>query len=322
MPGPVATLTARGAFGVLKRLFKTPSQKRAGGPANQLVASANAGNVTAAAAIIHRTTLGIQKERAVWLAALQRVSSDMVLAAQRFKNRLPPVDHSGPEAAARSAIAQAVDVATLATQTSARETPRAEGKPQKRQPSSEQRREFGRRSSATRSARPTRGTRTRVRKVWRYNPDTNRRTQVAADSPEADAWPSRKPPRRTKAQQRAEREATSAVRRGVGRAARAVGSVGAAGVSYAAIAGLVAYGVTRSIMQSHAEGETPAFLFSLAVAKAHRDAAARLGRQVTRAELLDIRKRIANRLQDAIDAGTSPPPIGAVKTLISRLRGR
>jgi hypothetical protein len=91
--------------GVAKRL-KQPSEKRAAKVAPQAVASANAGNLTAARMIADRTTFGIAKERAVWQAALAQVNPQILSAAKNA--RLPNIDESTPEAAVAFALANPV----------------------------------------------------------------------------------------------------------------------------------------------------------------------------------------------------------------------
>jgi len=104
-----AVLSAKGLVGKLGGRFKTPSEARAGGAAQQLVAAAVAGNLTAAKAIAERTEIGIQKERAVWRKAFTQVPASIVALVKKYEMQIPGVDHSTPEAAAESALARAVD---------------------------------------------------------------------------------------------------------------------------------------------------------------------------------------------------------------------
>lgn len=96
-------------FGKLGGILKTPSEKRAAAVAPQAIQSASAGNLTAARMIHDRTTFGIEKERAVWRAAEQAVPAWLMQEA-RTSPLVPQgaVDHSSPEAAVQTSIANAV----------------------------------------------------------------------------------------------------------------------------------------------------------------------------------------------------------------------
>ena len=109
------------------------------------------------------------------------------------------------------------------------------------------------------------------------------------------------------------------VERGVGKAAAKVaGGLAAAGSSagigagaaaaYLAAAGLISYAATRVILESAAEGISPANLISkarsLTVTQFHR----KLGRFPTHAEYADLRKRVGNQIRDAIDAQLGSVP--------------
>ncbi len=160
--------------------------------------------------------------------------------------------------------------------------------------------------------------------------------KVAADSWEADNWPSRKPPRQTKTQKAATRrleravesEARRTVGRTAGRVARGLAAVGApiglgAGMTaaYLAAAGAVSYLATKAILDSAATGETPAFIASLAFAKAHRELARQLGRQGNPAELRDLYGRIGRELRNRMAAG-SVPGGATVQAVIDLFRRR
>jgi hypothetical protein len=229
-PVPVAAaLTGGKLLGGLARRFRAPSERRASGPSQQLVASANAGNATAATAIYYRQSVGIEKERAVWRAAFQQLTPDMQLVGQRFSRQLLALtDHSTPESAVRTALANARDVATLATPTSARVKPKkvaqdAPGATNGREQVSQGR---GRRARAPRAERAP-----KVRLVTRYNPETGARARVPNDSIEAAEWPSRKPARK-----RASRTAAAVRSRALtaGSRAIAVGGLKLAGAARAA----------------------------------------------------------------------------------------
>ncbi len=90
-------------------LFKTPSAKRAKAVAGALVTSAVNGNLTAAKAIIERTKIGIQSERAVWKDAARQIPQNIVALLAKFGDQVPSVDHSTPESAAQDALDRAVD---------------------------------------------------------------------------------------------------------------------------------------------------------------------------------------------------------------------
>lgn len=265
---------------VLGRLTVQPSQKRAAGPAEQLVRSANAGNVTAAAAILYRTTVGIQKERAVWLAALQRVNGDMVMLAQKHgRELLPLVDHTGPETAARTALANVRDSSSFATPVSARvKQPKGEAAAPPA------------RSRTPRASRAPRAAKRRM--VWRYNPDTGRRTRVDSESEEAFTWSSRKPSRRSRQlATRAEKAATSAAVGGVQAILRATARnpklmLARAGV---VIGGLAAGYWIGSQLNTHLAGrhrkaQDAGVQAALAFRAARREAAAAQGRALTPAQ--------------------------------------
>jgi len=89
--------------------FKTPSEKRAGGVAAQLVNAAVQGNLTAAKAIIERTEIGIQKERKVWRAAAAQIPPTILALVKKYADKIPGVDHSTPEAAGETALSRAVN---------------------------------------------------------------------------------------------------------------------------------------------------------------------------------------------------------------------
>lgn len=90
---------------VPKISFATPSEKRAAGVVGKVVASANAGNLTAAKCIQERVGIGIAKERAVWSGALSQVSAGVLANVEKYAGQIPPVDHTSPESAASSALA-------------------------------------------------------------------------------------------------------------------------------------------------------------------------------------------------------------------------
>jgi len=106
----------------LSGLLKKPSQARAGPVANALVNAAVAGNLTAAKAIKDRTTFGISKERAVWAAAAARIPPTIWTLVKKYDTQIPGVDHSTPESAGESALANPVDGKELeAAEVTARE---------------------------------------------------------------------------------------------------------------------------------------------------------------------------------------------------------
>lgn len=110
LPAALAALSSKVPFlGGLGRVFKTPSEKRAAAVAPQAIQSATAGNLTAAKMIHERTLFGIEKERAVWRAAELAVPAWLMQEA-RTSPLVPQgaVDHSSPEAAVQTAIANAV----------------------------------------------------------------------------------------------------------------------------------------------------------------------------------------------------------------------
>jgi hypothetical protein len=86
----------------------------------------------------------------------------------------------------------------------------------------------------------------------------------------------------------------------------AVARVGAGAVAYAAVAGTIAYLVTKELQDGAARGETPQNLTSLAFARAHRRLQADLGRAPTSDELHDLYHRIAIEISRALTAGSVP----------------
>lgn len=118
-PLPAVLGLAGGLAGKLGGRFKTPSERRAAGPAQALVDAAVKGNLTAAKAIAERTEIGIQKERAVWRKAFTQIPPNIVELVKKYNEQIPGVDHSTPEAARDSALARAVDGLALEAQAQA-----------------------------------------------------------------------------------------------------------------------------------------------------------------------------------------------------------
>lgn len=299
--------------GVLGR-FKQPSEKRAAGPAAQLVAAAIAGNATAARTIYARTLFGISKERQVWIAALAQLSPDLVALAHKHPELDARVDNSGPEKAAASAIANAVDVAELATSVSGKAKGYKPGLGTALSAVASGVASAGRAARAPRGRAPSRG-----RKANRYNPDPpHQKISVYPDEPEYETWLSRKPPkprRQIRAMTAAKRRLTTAAERtvtaGIGRAGTGVASVAAAaGVSTAAavtglaIAGVAAYLATTAVQDGIAESDT----LENAVARMRSMSAtqfqARFGRRPTVSEYATLRRLVAQKISDLL--GGSP----------------
>lgn len=116
-PAPAVVAALAGKLpGFARGLFKTPSEKRAGAIAGSLVASAVAGNLTAAKAIDERQEIGIAKERAVWRRAWTQVPAKIKQLLKQYGELVPGVDHSTPETAGETALARAVDVNELEDQ--------------------------------------------------------------------------------------------------------------------------------------------------------------------------------------------------------------
>lgn len=324
----------------LAKRLRPPSEKRASRVADQLVQSANAGNATAARAILERTRFGIAKERAVWTNALAQVDHDIVLAVSDPRPRaIPQIDHSNPEAAARFALSHPVDISQLATPTSAK-VKVSRGK------------EAGTREavgegSTSRTRGSTRQGRTRQaaepevaelyegrqRKAYeratgerwatRYDPETRIKYRVPESAPEYESWPARKPSARSRgarARQRAERAVESAG----GRAVSGVLSGGSAVAGPAlgiAAAGAIAYLVTSKIIEQTEEGITMENVYGNAVALAHTQAKKRLGREVTRAEHAQLRRAIADAIREELDRGTLYGQVrSAVRSIMNLFR--
>lgn len=101
-----AALSVLGSIIKTPKFLKKPSEQRAAAVAPQLVTAAVQGNLTAAKAIMDRSTFGIQAERNVWLQALTQLPPNIINAVKDNANRIPVVDHKGPETAATTALAR------------------------------------------------------------------------------------------------------------------------------------------------------------------------------------------------------------------------
>jgi len=95
-----------GLLGGLSGRFKPPSEARAAGLAPQLVTAALQGNLTAARAIIDKTQIGVQKERAVWQAALTQLTPAIVAAVQKYAKSIPMPDYKNVETTVQTALAR------------------------------------------------------------------------------------------------------------------------------------------------------------------------------------------------------------------------
>lgn len=101
-----------GALGISPGRFKAPSEKRAARVIPGLIASALGGNLTAAAAIVERATstggAGVTKgaELVLWKQAAAQLPAGLVASVQKYFKQIPHIDHSNPEMAAASALAQ------------------------------------------------------------------------------------------------------------------------------------------------------------------------------------------------------------------------
>jgi len=95
-------------LGGLGKRFKAPSEKRAAGLAPAIVASANAGNLTAARGLLERAAKPMKvAESLVWKAAAAQLSQTIVAAVQKHLANIPQADQSGPEQFAQSVVASA-----------------------------------------------------------------------------------------------------------------------------------------------------------------------------------------------------------------------
>ena len=104
---PLPALIALGGLaGKLGGRFRKPSEARAAALVPQLVAAANAGNLTAAQGLIDRANHPmIAKEHAVWQAAAAQLSPAIVASLNKYISKIPPANQSGPEAFAASVLA-------------------------------------------------------------------------------------------------------------------------------------------------------------------------------------------------------------------------
>ncbi len=107
-PAPALVAAIAGKIG--GRLFKVPSEQKAAKVAGAAVSSAVNGNLTAAKMIFDRQTIGIAKERAIWVAAWGQVPKSIKDAVKKYSEIIPGVDQSRPELAVQSALARAVDL--------------------------------------------------------------------------------------------------------------------------------------------------------------------------------------------------------------------
>lgn len=89
--------------------FKEPSEKKAARVLPSVVQSALSGNLTAWKCLDERRTrAGIVKEREVWIAGWQQVATarpDLLATYEANKDKIPAINHTSPEAAAQSALA-------------------------------------------------------------------------------------------------------------------------------------------------------------------------------------------------------------------------
>lgn len=106
---PVAALAAPVAESIighipgLKNLLKKHSEDIARGLAPSIVASANAGNLTAARGLLERAAIPmIVKEHAVWAAAAQQLSPKIVAAVKKYADQIPQASQANPAAFAQS----------------------------------------------------------------------------------------------------------------------------------------------------------------------------------------------------------------------------
>lgn len=114
MLGAVTSIASTVASGV-HISFKTPSDKRAAKVLPSVVQSALSGNLTALKCLDERrgppgppTQVGVAAERAVWAGGYNQVVTqrpDLLALYQANKAKIPAVNHSSPEAAAQSALA-------------------------------------------------------------------------------------------------------------------------------------------------------------------------------------------------------------------------
>lgn len=88
--------------------FAQPSEQRAAKVLPSVVQSALSGNLTAFRCLDERRTIGIAKERAVWVGGYNQVVSqrpELLTAYNQYKDKVPAVNNANPEAAAASALA-------------------------------------------------------------------------------------------------------------------------------------------------------------------------------------------------------------------------
>lgn len=106
--GAVTSIASSVGLSIPGVSFATPSEKRAAKVLPSVVQSALTGNLTAFKCLDERRTIGIAKERAVWVGGYNQVVTqrpDLIAIYNQHKDKIPALNHSSPEAAAQSALA-------------------------------------------------------------------------------------------------------------------------------------------------------------------------------------------------------------------------
>lgn len=108
--------------------FAKPSEQRAAKVLPGVIQSALSGNLTAIKCMDERrgppgppTQVGVAKERAVWAGGYNQVVTqrpELLTQYNQYKDKIPAINHSSPEAAAQSALANPFSAPGMGTPSS------------------------------------------------------------------------------------------------------------------------------------------------------------------------------------------------------------
>lgn len=336
--GPVGMAANLLGLGGLVGRLKPPSEARAAVALGKILARVAQGDLVATRAILFRATVGIARERAVWVAAAASIPAQQRNRANAQAAALDAlVDHSNPESVARTVLAAPM-VSGGGTATGAAFG--AAGGSAFAMPFVNLTGDGG---GATAAPGRAKKGRTHVR----YNPQTGKRTLVPIGSEEDLTWSNRKPRARSpitgaptskavareqsRLRTQSERSISAAAAKrlaaygapGAFAAAAKAGGVSSAGLAaaYLGAAGLAAYAATKLILDGLAAGETARNLTAAAVSIAHTRVRKQLGREVTRTEYADLRARVIGSLTTAIRSGMGGSIERGIRAAITLIKG-
>lgn len=181
--------------GISKR-FGPPSGARAATAGAAMLAAANAGNLTAAFAILQRRYIGVSSGKAVWQALAAQLRPQIAAAALAHPqvgkaatayDKHPLIDHTSEASAAQTSLANAVMYAPSRSSPTPLRDRASAGAPTGTGGALSHEEmtalgKAGRKDAGYSNA-----------KVSRYDPDTGRKRRVWIDSTEANTWSRRKP---------------------------------------------------------------------------------------------------------------------------------